>query len=209
MRKIPGIQIAREEWLGLAGSTALALLIYALLIHPSTGALSDLNRARIERDAAVSDLTDARQRHQALLAGIADHKHQLESLGGTPPSLRDKEAQVARVINIADGTRVTIDQYSPIGEIDTPDYSAAFVQFVGRGPFPAVREFFRRAASELDYIDFTHFTITSMPNPATPEEPTCLVAWSCKLSGMPRLPADAAPDRGKPAPRTEVALHEP
>ncbi|GMV98271.1 MAG: hypothetical protein HRF43_09695 [Phycisphaerae bacterium] len=200
--------LIQPEWVGLAAALAGGALIYLLLIHPSIRSFAALNFARDTRESAVQELIEVRREHQALVKHIADQKRQLESLGGSPPSLADKENQIARITAIAGECQLAIDQYSPIGEVDTDDYSAVYVAFAGRGSFPNIREFLRRIEANLDYVDVTHFTLTSSPNPAAPTEPACLLTLSCKLSGMPRTNADdfSQPDEARPG---EVALHEP
>jgi hypothetical protein len=166
--------------------------------------------ARADRDAAIKGLEKTQRRHQILLARIADQQQQLEKLGGSPPSLNDKEAQLARMAGLARDCKLVLDQYSPTGDVDTADYSAVYVQFAGRGGFPQVRDFFRRVETEMDYVDITHFTLVSAVDPAKPAEPACVVTWSCRFSGMPRKPAGSeTPAPADKAGAMEVALHEP
>lgn len=200
--------LLRPEWLGLFIAALGGALIYALLIHPSVRSFAVLNDARDSREAAVKELLDIRRRHQALIASVADQKRQLEALGGSPPSLRDKENQIARIAAIARDCQLAIDQYSPIGDVDTPEYSAVYVAFMARGSFANTREFLRRIETGLDYVDVTHFTLTASPTAAA--EPPCLLTLSCKLSGMPRLERDfTLPEAPIDATPAEVALHEP
>lgn len=209
MRRLEKTIAIRGEWLGLAGVLLAASGIYALLIHPSLASFAALDGARSARERAVRELLAVRQEHQDLLAKIANRKRQLESLGGSPPSLRDKENQIAHITSIAQACRLSIDQYSPIGDVDTADYSAVYVQFAARGPFAEIYEFFRRMESELDYVDMTHFTLTSTLNENL-AEPACVVTWSCKLSGMPRSQSSPEKEPGPfTVPPAEVALHEP
>lgn len=201
-RKLPG------EWIALGCALLAAAGIYAALIHPSLASVSALDEARAARDAAVKGLDEALRQHQALLARIVDQQLQLEKLGGSPPSLDDQEAQLARMAGIARECRLALDQYSPSGNVDTPDYSASYVQFAGRGAFQQVYDFLRRVEAEMDYVDITHFTLVSAADPSKPAEPGCVLTWSCKLSGMPRKPAGSKTPEIE-AEAMEVALHEP
>lgn len=210
MKKVLPIARVPGEWIALTCALLSAGGIYAGLIHPSLGLADALDAARLDRNAAMESLAEAQRQHQALLLRIVDQQKQLASLGGSPPSLNDKEVQLARVAGMARDCRLVLDQYLPTGDVDTPEYSASFVQFAGRGTFPQVRSFFRQVETEMDYIDITHFTLTSAMDSAKPDEPICMLTWSCKLSGMPRKPdgskmANAAVNARK----MEVALHEP
>jgi len=198
----------RAEWVALAVGALAATGIYVSLIQPSLACLATMEEARAQRDATAKDLLDARRQNRAMVLAIAAQKRQLEKLGGSPPSLDNKESQLALIASIARGCRLDLDEYLPIGDVDTPEYSAAYLQFTARGAFPQVREFFRRVESEMDYVDITHFTLVSALNRDKPGEPGCVVTWSCKLSGMPRQPV--GPEQPAPSKGTavEVALHD-
>jgi hypothetical protein len=207
--KLP-IRNLPTEWVALGCALLAAAGLYAALIHPSLASVSALDKARLDRDAAVRELDEAQRQHQALLVRITDQKKQLDLLGGSPPSLDDREIQLARIAGIARECRLALDQYSPNGEVDTPDYSASYVQFAGRGAFLDVYGFFRRVEAEMDYVDITHFTLISAADPAKPADSTCVLTWSCKLSGMPRTPVQPVTPKPTIAAVTrEVALHEP
>jgi hypothetical protein len=198
----------RPEWAALAVGVLAAAGIYAAFIRPSLASASAMTEARAQRDSATNDLLETRRQHQVLLSAITDQKRQLETLGGSPPSVDDRQAQLARIASIAHDCRLVIDEYLPIGDVDAREYSASYVQFTARGPFLRVCDFFRRVESEMDYVDVTHFTMTSSVDRAKPTEPACLVSWSCKLSGMPRRRPELE-KAGAPAgtPAAEVALH--
>lgn len=199
----------RGEWVALACALMAASGIYLALIHPSLESVAALDEARTERDATMKELHETQQEHQNLLTTIIAQKAQLEALGGSPPSLDEKEAQLARIAALARDCRLKLDQYSPLGNVDTPEYSAVYVQFSGRASFTQIREFFSRFESAMDYADVTHFTLTSSFGDARTTEPACLVTWSCKLSGMPRKPAaPAQPDRPEAPKTVEVALND-
>jgi hypothetical protein len=199
----------KPEWVALAAGLLAAGGIYAAFIHPSVAIVAAMSDARTRHEAANNELLEARRQHQALLSTIVEQKQQLATLGGSPPSLNDKEAQLARIAAIARACQVTIDQYQPIGDLDTSEYSAVYVQITARGPFPQICEFFHRVEAELEYVDVTHFTLASTVSRDKPTEPSCLVSWSCKLSGMPRQAGGPqhveTPKRHVTA---EVALHD-
>lgn len=210
--KLPDLKvIGRTEWIGMSILLVGGTLIYVFLIHPSVQSFAALNDAQNARESAVQDLVEVRRQQQALLSKIVQQRHQLDSLGGSPPSLRDKENQIARITTIAHDCQVTIDQIAPMGDIDTPDYSAVYISFTGRGSFPSIREFFRRVETDIDYVDVTHFTLTSSPvSPTTGAEPPCVLTLSCKLSGMPRPAGESdTPEKPHPAEPVEVVYHEP
>lgn len=199
----------RAEWVALAAGIVAAGGIYASFIHPSVLTVAAMGNARSRYEAASDDLSEARRQHQALLRAVTEQQQRLASLGGSPPSLKNKEAQLARIATIARDCRVLVDEYQPIGDVDTPEYSATYVQITARGPFPNLSEFFRRVESEMEYVDVTHFALTSSVNREKPAEPACQVSWSCKLSGMPRL-AEQPAKSGPPtvAEATGVARHD-
>jgi hypothetical protein len=188
MRRLAIRMKVTPEWIALAAAVLAAAGIYAALIHPSLASVAALDDARTRRDAAGNNLLEARRQHQALLSAIGQQKEQLQMLGGSPPSLNEKEVQLARIAAIARDCRVVIDQYQPIGEVDTSEYSAAFVQLTARGAFPQLCEFFRRVESKVDYVDVTHFALTSSSGRDSAASSGCVVSWSCKLSGMPADP---------------------
>jgi hypothetical protein len=207
MKKKPPFRKLPVEWIALGCALLASAGLYALLIHPSLASVSALDKARSGRNAALRELDRVQQQHQALLMQISDQRRQLRELGGSPPSLDDREIQLARIAGIARQCRLALDQYAPSGDVDTADYSATYVQFAGRGDFLQVYEFFRQMEAEMDYVDITHFALISAVDPSRPAEPACALTWSCKLSGMPRKPA--APEPGAEPQTMEVALHEP
>src|SRR5512146_1547673 len=89
------------EWAALAGGVLAAAGIYGALIHPSLATVAAMDEARAQRDSASNSLLEVRRQHQALLSTITEQKRQLEKLGGSPPSLNDKEAQLARIATLA------------------------------------------------------------------------------------------------------------
>jgi hypothetical protein len=198
---------AGREWIGGSLAVLTAAGLYLLLIHPSLASFAALDDARASRRLAEKTLDEARQTLRDLHERITRQKAELKELGGSPPSLSEKEAQIGRITIMAQESRLSVDQYSPVGIVDEKDYSAVFVQFTVQGPFTAARELFARIESELDYVDITHFTVTAVEKN---NGPACLITWSCKISGMPRqpwekgeiLPLDEMPGG-------EVALHEP
>jgi len=199
----------KPEWVAVAAGVLAAAGIYLGFIHPSVATVAAMGEAQARHEAASNDLLEARRQHQALLSTIAEQKDQLAKLGGSPPSLNDKEAQLARIAAIARDCHVAIDQYQPIGDLDTSEYSAAYVQITARGAFPQICEVLRRVEAELEYVDVTHFTLSSVSTHEKATEPACQVSWSCKLSGMPRQtngPEKA--DAAKRAMSAEVALHD-
>jgi hypothetical protein len=199
----------RAEWVALVAGVLAAGGIYASFIHPSVLTVAAMGDARARYEAASNDLVEARRQHQALLSNVVEQRKELAGLGGSPPSLRNKEAQLARISTIARDCQVVVDQYQPIGDLDTSEYSATYVQITTRGPFPQICCFFRRVEAEMEYVDVTHFTLTSSVNRAKPAETACLVNWSCKLSGMPRQGSEpATPGAPNKAVAAEVALHD-
>lgn len=198
------------EWVALACALMTATGIYLAMIHPSLASVAALDEARSERKTAMEDLHNIQREYQNLLTAITKQKEQLAALGGSPPSLDEKEAQLARIAALARNCRLKLDQYSPLGDVDTPEYSAVYVQFSGRGSFPQIREFFSQFESAMDYADVTHFTLTSSFADKTSIEPACMVTWSCKLSGMPRKPGPPSGGNQSTAlPAVEVALNDP
>ncbi len=198
-----------KEGATLAGGLLAAGLIYGLLIHPSLQLFADLDQAREAKHEAKSELEQAHAKFELLERQITNARKKLAELGGPPPHENEKDRQIARLTTLAHGCGVTIDQYSPIDTVDDGDYRAFFVQFVGRGEFKSIQEYFGRIESEIDFVDLTHFTIS--PGPAGPQG-LCSVAWSCQINGMRTdavEPAQSAQHaRERPAPM-EVALHGP
>ena len=196
-----------KEWIGLAAGLLVAGGLYFVLIHPSLQSYAELEHARTARRQAEQELERTRTTFEQTRQRIAEAKQQLEELGGSPPRADEMDLQVARLTALAARCRVTLDQYSPIDTVDETDHRAFFVQFTGRGHFAAVQQLFSRIESEIDFVDVTHFTITSVGNEATP---ICFVGWSCRINGILAdaiEPRETAGRPGRGPASTEVALH--
>ena len=198
-----------KEWAGLAGGLLVAGVIHALLIHPSLELFADLDRARTAKAEAENRLAQTHASFDRLHHEIANAKKRLAELGGPPPHAREKDLQVARLTTLARRCGITIDQYTPVDTVDNGDYRAFFVQFAGRGDFKSIWRYLDRIESEIDFVDLTHFTISSTP---TGSAGVCSVSWSCQINGMRTDTIDPAQSAqravGRPPPM-EVALHGP
>ena len=209
MKILLGHMLTPREWAGLAGGLVAAGLIYALLVHPSLELFADLDRARLAKTEAEARLEQSHAKFDKLHRQIANAKKRLAELGGPPPHTSEKDFQVARLTTLARRCGITIDQYSPIDTVDNGDYRAFFFQFAGRGDFKSIWQYFDRIESEIDFVDLTHFTISSIP---TGSAGACSVAWSSQINGMRTDTLDPAQSVQRAVgstPSMEVALHGP
>jgi hypothetical protein len=182
-----------HEWIGLGAGLVLAVAIYAALIHPSLQMVGQEEQAAASRAAAERELTQLRVEHQQLLSSIADYQRRLKELGGSPPLVSEKDAQIARVTSLAKECGVKVDQYSPIETVDQEDHQAVLLQFAGRATYEKLQAYFRRIEREVDFVDITHFSVTKLPKGDTAE---CQMSWSCRINGMrPDSPATQEPAR--------------
>jgi len=198
-----------KEWGVTAGGLLAAGLIYALLVRPSLELSTELDKARTAKAEADRVLNQAHLKYERLHRQIARAEEELAELGGAPPRASEKDLQIARLTSLAQVCGITIDQYSPLDTVDDGNYCAFFVQFVGRGDFRSVQSYFERIETELDFVDLTHFTISSSP---TDPGGVCSVAWSCQINGTQTDGAEPPQSVHSPSERPasmEVALHGP
>jgi len=195
-----------RAWIALAGCLLAGLIIYAGLIQTSLDLYSRHEEAALNADRAQRELAGLRSRYESLQHEIIQREQRLAELGGSPPPVGEQDLQVAHITSIANASRVTIDQYLPIGSVDEDDHRAGFLQFTARGSFAAVQNFFRKLEAQVDFVDITHFSIA--PGQADVSG-TCRVTWSCRINAMrPEAPAPRRDQRADPPPR-EVVLHAP
>jgi len=203
--------ISPKELICIVSGLVLASAIYVAMIHPSLQLFADLDKARHEQDQALQELDKTRAHQQELENRISAAKTRLAEVGGSPPMEYEKDALIARLTALATECGIVIDRYSPIDTIDESDYRAFFVQFTGRGKFTSLKSYFASVEDKMDYIDITHFSISSER-----KDPSLLstVSWSCRINGM-RI---SEPEPKQPQPlkttitrlsTTEVVLHEP
>jgi hypothetical protein len=184
-------QILRpHEWVGLAAGAALAVTIYAALIHPSLQLMGLETEAAGRRTAADRELAQLRNQYQQLIDAVALDRRRLKEIGGSPPLSSQKDRQIARVTALAKDCSVMVDQYSPIETVEQEDHEAVLLQFSGRAGYSAVRDYLRRLESEIDFVDITHFSIAKAPKEGVDE---CRLSWSVRVNGM--RPATGAPAR--------------
>lgn len=198
-----------REWICLASGLVAAGAIYALMIHPSLQLHAELDRARAVKKGAQEELERVSTELQHVQHRIFEDKKRLAELGGSPPSAREKDLQIARLTRLARMCNVTIDQYSPIDTVEEEDHLAFFVQFTGRGAFSAVQRYLNRVESEIDFVDVTHFSITSAPEAAAP---VCFLSLSCRINGMRTEtvePGRSVQRQAAGPVSLEVALHDP
>jgi len=170
-----------KEWICLAAGLMAAGVLYAVLIHPSLRSFAELEQARVAKTKAEEELERFRTEFEDLQRQIAEGKKQLTELGGSPPHVSEKDLQIARITALARRCRISIDQYSPIDTIDETDHRAFFVQFIGRGEFASIQQYFNGIESDIEFVDVTHFTLSSVPNDASP---VCFVTWCCRINGI-------------------------
>ena len=173
--------VRRQEWIALAVGLAVAATIYCLLIQPSMQSFANHDHALAMKREAEQELTETHLKIQALEHKIADGRKQLTALGGTPPSIQQKDERIGELTALASHCGVLIDEYSPIDTLDANDYQSVFIRFTGRAEFQTIHRFFQRAESDLNYLDVTHFSINAVQSPGTP---MCQVNWTCRISGM-------------------------
>jgi len=199
-----------KEIISLISALVLAGLIYAAMIHPSMRLFSDLDKARLAKEKASKELDQIRQQQHELENSIIEQKKRLASLGGSPPTDKEKDALMARLTKLAEEEcQITIDRCAPMDTLIEDDHRAFFMEFTGRGSFSALKQYFRRMEKEIDFVDVTHFSITVKRPDISPE---CMFAWSCRINGMrvDTIPSDqlAGPIDNSFA-RLEVAADEP
>lgn len=228
---------AAREWICLAGCLLAGAGVYLGLIQPSMALYAQHDLAEEEARSAEKEVADLRARYEEIQQQIGQRRARLQELGGSPPPAAEQDLQIARITALAKACGVSIDQYLPIGSVDEEDHRAAFLQFSARGDFFALQEFFRRVESQIDFVDITHFAMTSSQQE---EGAACQLSWSCRINGMrppapvkvqhkdprsgpkPAEAADNAPSRGgHPAsplseagaaaepPVAEVVWHDP
>lgn len=182
MRVLVESMVRRSEWIALVTGVVAAGAIYLLLIQPSIQSFANHDDAVTAKNEAEAELAKAHLEIQALEHEIADGRKQLTTLGGSPPSIRQKDEQIAKATALASRCAVIIDECLPIDTVNTKDYQSVFIRFSARAEFQAIHRFFRRAETELNYIDVTHFAINSAQGPGPS---ICQVSWTCRISGMP------------------------
>jgi hypothetical protein len=175
------IQVKPSEWLILTAALLLAGSIYALLIQPSLDLIGSAETARRQKEEAEQQLASITEAYEHLQRRLKTEGNRLVELGGAPPSARENDRQVARLTSLAQRLLITIDRYQPISTVDQSDHRAFFVEFTGRGSFPALQQYFREIECNVDFVDVTNFSFTSIENQ---EPPMCLATWSCRINGM-------------------------
>jgi hypothetical protein len=201
------------HWVVLATGVVLAVMIYGVWIHPSLELVARLDEAREARTEADEALEQAHATFQRLQQRIRANRDRLEEMGGTPPPESQRDFQIARLTALAGLCDLAIDQYVPVDSVVASDHLAFHVQFIGRGSFAAIQEYFRRVETEVDFVDITHFSINSA-NSANPvnEESTAeaLASWSCRINtSKPDAHAELshAGSQTDSPPSREVAWH--
>lgn len=175
------ISFARNEWLAVVCGLVAAGTVYWLLIHPSLRHVSGREQALSEMKQAEQQLEDARRQYEALRREITAREQELKQLGGSPPPAQERESQIARLTALAAECQLTVDKYQPIDSVELSDHQAFFVEFVGRGSFPAFQRFLHRVETEIDFVDTTHFALTSGDSQ---KDSTCSATWSCRINNM-------------------------
>ncbi len=198
-----------KEWIGLTVGLVAAGAIYFLLIEPSLDLGSRREEAAAAQKKAESELGRLQGQFQNLQQRVVDARKRLSESGGSPPPADKKDFQIARINALAELCKITVDQYVPLGTVEEVDHQAVFLQFTGRGDFASIREYFSRLESQIDFVDVTHFALTSV---VKENSPVCLVNWSCRINGVRPDPASTPPAPGPQAARTtgrEVVSREP
>jgi Tfp pilus assembly protein PilO len=180
MRKGLHIQVKPSEWLILAASLLLCGAIYALLIQPSLDLIGEGANARRQKRTAERQLASTTEAYENLQKRLKSEQEQLTELGGAPPSARENDRQVARLTSLAQQLLITIDRYQPISTVDQSDHRAFIVEFVGRGSFSALQQYFREIERNVDFVDVTNFSLANIEGH---EPPICLATWSCRMNG--------------------------
>jgi hypothetical protein len=203
----------RGEWLALSAWLLAAGGVYFGLIHSSWQHVAAQDEALAARLSAEKSLEASRLKFDQTQRRILGHQRELEHLGGSPPLIREKDIQIARVMTLAQQCGISVDRYQPIDSVEQVDHTAFFVEFVGRGDFLAMQTFFRRLEGEIDFVDITHFSATLVDGrgaatpSASPDQtraPGCLITWSCRINGMRSDAAAESNDPNRPASAARV-----
>jgi hypothetical protein len=196
-----------REWIAVAAMILGAGVIYGGLVQPSLTASRELAEVRDAKTEATRALDRARTDFDRCRRQIAEGEKLLEEIGGAPPPASAKDALISQMTALARQSSVSIDQYSPLDTVDHDDHLAMYVQFSGRGEFLAIQSYFNRIEAQIEFVDITHFTLTTLRDASAA---TCLVSWSCRIHGIPDDPADqehlASANAGRPG-MTEGAPH--
>ena len=184
----------------MAGGLVAGALIYGILIHPSFHLTSQYDQALEAKNEAQEELSRLHSEYQKLQQDIQTNKKQLGELGGSPPPTSQKDAQVARVTNLASHCELKIDQYSPVDTWDKVDHQELYLRFAGRGNFQAIQKFLQHLEAEIDFVDVTHFSISLvvLDGPSV-----CMFNWACRFNGMTNAePAKTNKAKANAAPKT-------
>ena len=182
MKKSLDLVLTLEEWGLLASGLVICAGIYLVVIRPAWIRHAGRAEAQVARQAADDELRRTRSKLEKLEHEVARTTRRLAEMGGAPPAAGAKDLQIARITALAERSAFTIDRVSPIFTVQKDDHHAVFVQFTGRVAFPDLRRFFQRLEESIDFVDVTHFAITSVQSESSP---ICTVSWSARINTLP------------------------
>src|SRR5687767_15552987 len=131
-----------KEAMAIAGGLAAGAAIYALFIHPSMQLNAQHDQALVTKEQAEEELHGLHAQFQQTQQDVQLYKKKIGELGGSPPSIRMKDAQIARITALANSCDIKVDQYSPVDTWDKPGYQELYLRFAGRGKFQSIQNFF-------------------------------------------------------------------
>ena len=176
--KIGRVSLGLVDAIGAIVVTVVAVAGTAILLTGPIREAGGLWRARSACAAAVRELDTVHAETNRFRAEADASRRQLASIGGGLPSISQIEHYLAQVTAIAAAHQISVDSLVPSPVREREDHRELYVQFTGRGTFPAFHQLLNAIEKDLDYADVTHMSILTR---GAAEGEECQLEWSLRI----------------------------